>query len=197
MTSSIARIYQITPEPAGAPGFENFISELNSTLESGIKLVQLRAKNLNRHGHLSVAELALAACRKHGALLIFNGSVEIALEARCDGVHLGSESLMKCIKRPALEGFLVSAACHGREEISQAEKIGVDFIVLSPVFATKTHPEAVPIGWQRFGELVEGTRIPVFALGGMRPEMLAEAQKHGAWGIAAISATWRSLASKE
>lgn len=197
MTSSLARVYQITPEPLGAPRFEKFIFELDATLDSGIKLVQLRAKNLNRHDHLAVAELALAICRKHGALLIFNGSIDMALEARCDGVHLSSEALMKHQERPVLEGFLFSAACHTKEEISQAERISADFIVLSPVFATKSHPEAIPMGWPRFTELVAGARIPVFALGGMSPEMLEEAKKHRAWGIAAISSTWRGGSSKK
>ena len=197
MTSSIPRIYQITPEPVGAPGFENFICELNETLDSGIKIVQLRAKKLSRRENLAVAELALRACRKYGALFIFNGSVEMALEARCDGVHLCSEALMACQQRPALAGFLVSAACHNEEQVAQAEKIGADFIVVSPVFATKTHPEAVPIGWQYFSELASGSRAPLFALGGMKPEMLDDAKKYGAWGIAAISSTWCSTASEE
>jgi len=197
MTSSISRIYQITPEPVGAPSFEKFIAELNETLDSGIKLVQLRAKKLDRREHLAVADLALVACRKHGALLIFNGSVEMALEARCDGVHLTSEALMTCQQRPALAGFLVSAACHDEEQVAHAERISADFIVVSPVLTTKTHPEAVPIGWQRFSDLAAGTKIPVFALGGMRTETLEDANKHGAWGIAAISSTWCSKASKE
>lgn len=146
MTSSIPRIYQITPEPVGAPSFENFISELNETLNSDVKLVQLRAKKLNRREHLAVTELARVACREYGAILIFNGSAEMALEARCGGVHLSSEALMACQQRPALAGFLVSAACHNEEQVAQAARIGADFIVVSPVFATKTHPEAVPIG---------------------------------------------------
>jgi 8-oxo-dGTP diphosphatase len=58
--------------------------------------------------------------------------------------------------------------------------------VLGPVLPTATHPEAPGIGWQAFTRLTERATIPVFALGGMRPESLAAAQTHGAHGIALL-----------
>ena len=194
---SIPTIYQITPEPPDPPDCAQFLQELSVTLASGIRLVQFRAKALQRSEHLQVARLALAICRAHGAKLIFNGSTEMAQEAGCDGVHLNSQALMSCKKRPAPCNFLVSAACHDAMQIAQAEKTGVDFITLSPVFATKTHPEAVPMGWERFKALATGAPVPIFALGGMRPDLVEDAQRNGAWGIAAISATWRKTPSAQ
>jgi thiamine monophosphate synthase len=70
--------------------------------------------------------------------------------------------------------------------LRQAERIGVDFVVLSPVLATHSHPKARPLGWSHFGRLVDETNLPVFALGGMKPADLVEAKQHGAHGIAAI-----------
>ncbi|MBS7776849.1 thiamine phosphate synthase [Acidovorax sp. CCYZU-2555] len=187
---TIPTICQITPEPADPPHCEQFLGELSATLASGIRLVQFRAKVLPQSDLLQVAKLALAICRAHGARLVFNGPPVMALEVGCDGVHLDSQMLMSCKKRPAPSHWLVSAACHDAAQIAQAENIGVDFITLSPVFATKTHPEAIPMGWERFKALVAGTRVPIFALGGMRPDLLEDAKRNGAWGIAAISATW-------
>ncbi len=187
---SLPSLYQITPEPLDPPDFEGFLAQLNCTLELGIKLVQLRAKHLERRDHLQLAQWALRICRAHGALLVFNGSVEMALEVGSDGVHLNSQALMSCKGRPAPENILVSAACHNAAQISHAERIGADFVTLSPVLPTKTHPEAEPMGWKCFGEIVSGSKIPVFALGGMRPELIGKAKEAGAWGVAAISATW-------
>lgn len=194
---SIPTIYQITPEPADAPDYAQFLADLDATLVSGIRLVQFRSKSLQERERLHVARLALAICRSHGAKLIFNGPMEMAQEVGCDGVHLNSQALMACKKRSAPRNFWVSAACHDAAQIAQAEKTGVDFITLSPVFSTKTHPEAVPMGWERFKALTTGTRVPIFALGGMNPGLIEDAQRNGAWGIAAISATWRKAPSAQ
>lgn len=190
--SHLPRVYQITPEPAEPSHFEKFLEQLIATLQSGIELVQLRAKHLDRQDHLHVARLALAQCRRHGARIMFNGTIEMALEIGCDGVHLNSHTLMSLKDLSVPEGMLVSAACHSADQLAQASRIGVDFVTLSPVLPTQTHPEAEPLGWERFAELVSGAKIPVFALGGMGPALLENAQRAGAWGIAAISATWRS-----
>lgn len=196
-TPILPRLYQITPEPADPPDFEKFLAQMSATLKSGIELVQLRAKHLDRQDHLNVARLALDLCRQYGARLMFNGPLEIALEIGCDGVHLNSHTLMSLKDLSVPEGMLVSAACHSAEQLAQASRLGVDFVTLSPVLPTQTHPEAVPLGWERFSQLVSGAKTPVFALGGMRPEMIENAQNAGAWGVAAISATWRSGGSGE
>ena len=77
-----------------------------------------------------------------------------------------------------------------RNGAEQAERIGVDFAVLSPVLATASHPEAEPLGWQRFQALVEKVNIPVYALGGMSPRMVGQARECGGQGIAAIRGLW-------
>lgn len=183
--------YQITPEPTNSPHFGMFLSELTETLRSGIKLLQFRAKNLSEDDHFDLARGVREICRQHGAILILNGPIELAQEAGCDGVHLNSDTLMSLEERPASRPFLISAACHDAEQLDQAARIGADFVTLSPVLQTGTHPDAMPLGWTRFAELVQGSHVPVFALGGMRAEMLGQAKDAGAYGIAAISGTWR------
>lgn len=184
-------VYQITPDPGAVPDVERFLSELTETLRSGIQLVQLRTKRLAKREHLEIAQRTQALCRLGGAQLILNGPIEMAMEVGCDGVHLSSDTLMSLTARPASSSLLISAACHSATQLAQAARIQADFVTLSPVLPTKTHPEAAPLGWQRFEELVAGTEVPVFALGGMNPGMLDQAKAAGAYGVAAISATWR------
>ncbi len=69
--------------------------------------------------------------------------------------------------------------------------LGADFAVLSPVLATAAHPGAKPLGWEGFAAAVKDTPIPVYALGGMRPEHLETAMRHGAHGIALLSGIWQ------
>jgi thiamine monophosphate synthase len=62
---------------------------------------------------------------------------------------------------------------------------------LSPVLPTRSHPDAEPLGWDRFAAWVDDATVPVFALGGMRPALLETAWGHGAQGLAAIRGLWQ------
>ncbi|MEO8767627.1 MAG: thiamine phosphate synthase, partial [Nitrosospira sp.] len=78
--------------------------------------------------------------------------------------------------------------CHNAEELSQAERLGMNFAVLAPVLPTLSHPESKVLGWQKFAELVRGYSLPVYALGGLRQEDLPTAWEHGGHGIAIMRA---------
>ncbi len=93
-------------------------------------------------------------------------------------------------ERPLSKECLVAASCHNREELQQAERIGVDFVVLSPVLATASHPGAVTLGWEKFSELVESVSIPVYALGGVTLGMSEQVLNAGGQGVAAIRGLW-------
>ena len=72
----------------------------------------------------------------------------------------------------------------------EAEALGLDFAVLSLVLPTRSHPDADPLGWDRFSRIVGNARIPVYALGGMHNGLLAQAWQSGAQGIAGIRGFW-------
>ena len=75
-------------------------------------------------------------------------------------------------------------------QLARALQLGADFATLSPVMATTSHPEASPLGWMRFEALAEAAAMPVYALGGMAPEQLAQANMSGAQGVAGIRGFW-------
>lgn len=191
----LSRLYQITPEPADPLEFDRFFAELQATLQSGVQLVQLRAKRLEIHDYMRVAQRTLDVCREYSVRMILNGPVEMEQELGCDRIHLNSQKLLSCIKRPVPETMLLSTACHNAAQIDHSHRIGADMVTLLPVFQTNTHPEAAPLGCEQFRKIVRAARMPVFALGGLRPEMIETVNSFGAWGIAIISATWRGKAS--
>jgi thiamine monophosphate synthase len=126
-------------------------------------------------------------------VLLLNTSSEVFLKLPADknvGLHLNSINLLACHSRPVTKNILLSASCHNQAEIEHAQKIGVDFICLSPVLETRSHPESQGIGWSEFSHMLENAAIPAYALGGMKEEHLAVALEHGAQGIAAISEWW-------
>jgi thiamine-phosphate diphosphorylase len=181
--------YLITPEPASFSA-EAFLAHLEQSLQSGIALVQLRSKTMNADEYAALAAKALALCHRYGARMLVNHGAFIGDSLGADGVHVGSQSLMVRKTRPVSDGVLFSTACHDVTQILHAEALNADFITLSPVLPTRTHPEAAPLGWDTFAQLLSLTRTPAYALGGMDPAHIARAQSAGAVGIAAIGSLW-------
>lgn len=118
----------------------------------------------------------------HGAKVLVNSDADLAVRVGADGVHLTATQLAACRARP--DFAWVAASTHDRKEIELAARLNLDFVVLSAVQPTATHPGKAPLGWTRFGELVSATPLPVFALGGLTPDDLQVAIEHGAQGVA-------------
>lgn len=181
--------YLITGEPADRP--EAFLEHLEQALRRGTGMVQLRARQLPEESLVSLYLRAHHLCGQYQVPLLLNGSPEQAQSIDADGVHLTTRRLLALEKRPLGEDRWVAASCHTAGEVRHACRIGVDFIVVSPVRTTASHPEVSPIGWKGLHELTEVATVPVYALGGMTPADLETAWAHGAQGIAAIRALWQ------
>ena len=174
-----------------------YIYKLKKALANNIRLVQLRLKNdhLNQlENPQRLIEDASVICKQAGAELMLNLSEAFTLaidlsDIEFSGFHADSLSLMKFSKRP--EGKLFAASCHNESELEKALQLSADFVVVSPVQKTLSHPEADAMGWDSFSKLIDKTPTPVYALGGLSEADLITAWGHGAQGIAAISAFWQ------
>jgi 8-oxo-dGTP diphosphatase len=180
-------LYLVTPEPAGE---RELLEGLERSLAAGVRLVQLRAKTLpaDRYGRLAAEASAL--CREAGAGLLLNAEPALAAALPGAGVHLPAARLLASPERPLGPGRWVAASCHDLEEVAHACRIGVDFVVVSPVRRTASHPTARPIGWHGLWRITERATVPVYALGGLGRDDLPRAWAHGAQGVAAIRGLW-------
>lgn len=156
-------------------GCEAMLACIRKRLDEGLRLIQVRDKNLpQRHAFAgAVARLATT----FGAKVLVNGET-----------HLTSAQLMARTARPAAS--LVAASCHSRAELEQAMRLELDFAVLGPVQPTASHPGAPTLGWEGFATIARGASIPVYAIGGLRRGDLPLARRHGAHGVAMISGAW-------
>lgn len=169
-----------------------FLGKLERALrDDGVRLVQLRAKSLNEDAYLKRAEQALALCRRYQARLILNGDPALLEHVDADGVHLPSRTLMALEHRPIATGKWLAASTHDPEQLAQAAAIGCDFVTFSPLRITPSHPDAAPVGWHDFQQLVETAAMPVFALGGVTRGDIDQARAVGAQGIASIRDLWK------
>lgn len=164
-------------------GLDRELCRVEHALAEGTRMFQIRDKTLPPSERLRLAEGVMARARNYrDALVLVNDDEELARRVDAHGVHLSSEGLARADRRPSF-GW-VGASCHTAEELARAAALGLDFALLSPVLPTKTHADAQGMGWDAFARLIERSSLPVFALGGMQPDMLETARNSGAHGIA-------------
>lgn len=162
-------------------GVEPMLARLQARLEEGLRLIQVRDKELPDRPALICEVTALA--HRHGARVLVNGGPDVA-----DGLHFTTAQLMALTERPRTP--FAAASCHTRQELERAMDLQLDFAVLGPVQATASHAGAVPLGWERFSQIARGASIPVYAIGGVRPADLKVARSAGAHGLAMIRGSW-------
>lgn len=177
---SLPDIYAITN--AHEIGVASYLRRLENALQNGLKLVQVREKNMSQEARTQFANQVLTRAHALGAKVLINTDIALAQHIGADGVHLTARQLRECTVRPDLAS--VAASTHGREEIERAAELKLDFVVLGAVKSTPTHPGQAALGWERFAHIAEATPLPVYALGGLRSEDLADAKAHGAHGVA-------------
>jgi len=190
---SIIHALQLSDKYMITGGFENhqdFENKLQTSLEKGIKLVQLRCKNISSDEYKQLVKISWRLCKKFSAILLLNTNESIFFDCESNGLHLSSQMLNSIQSRPIENKYFLSVSCHTKVEIEKAKKLNADIILLSPVKETRSHPGVKGIGWKIFSNMAEDLNAPVYALGGMSEADLCEAKKSGAQGVAAISSFW-------
>ena len=189
--------YLITPEP-DAQRLDAFLIGVERAIAAGVRRVQLRCRTLDANALRSLAQRVQKRLRTKRAELLINcgdlQQLELARELGI-GVHLRAAMLMQAtgpqlVREIRDRGASVAASCHDAAELAQAEALGLDFVVLGPMHTTASHPDRMPLGWPAFAALREHVSLPIYALGGMNADDLAQARAHGAQGIAAIRGLW-------
>lgn len=180
--------YLITPDGLDVPAL---LRGIRQAVAQGCKLIQLRAPDLYDPKYRDVAVDAIGLCAGKAQLML-KGPLEWLGDFPSAGWHLTAQQLRQYAAkgRPFPVDRWLAASCHDEEELGLARQMGVDFVTLSPVQATQTHPEATPLGWETAERLIDGHGQPVFLLGGVGPQESARARAIGAQGVAGIRAFW-------
>jgi 8-oxo-dGTP diphosphatase len=173
--------YAITD--SAAFGTSAMLDKLEQAMARGLQLVQLREPGLRPEERRRFYEAAIAKAKRYGCKVMVKEPT-----AGADGMHVTARELMSLKERP--QAGLAAASCHTRAELERAMQLELDFAVVGPVKETPTHPQAAGMGWQGFGELVRGTTIPVYAIGGLMRRDLEPAWRAGAHGVAMIRGAW-------
>ena len=137
-----------------------------------------------------LAAQATARCRTAGADVLINGDIDLA-QALGTGVHLRAAQLVQLSERPLPAEARWQRRATTRDELHAAQALGCDFVVLGAIKPTLTHPGRRDVGlamaWRHCARTVS---LPIYAIGGLTPDDVVEARRHGAQGIAAIRGLW-------
>ncbi|WP_119165770.1 thiamine phosphate synthase [Algihabitans albus] len=163
---------------------------LQRALPLGVKLVQLRIKDMQETALRGVVTKAQALARAHGAILVVNDHWRTAIDAGCDWVHLGQEDLddadVSAIRR---SGLKLGISTHDHAELQRALSFTPDYVALGPIYPTILKK----MKWDRQGldRVTEWKRlvgdIPLVAIGGMSVERAAGAFAAGADIVSAVT----------
>ena len=171
-------------------GGRDLLWVLERALEGGVRAVQLREKDLGGRELFVLAEKTKRLCERYQANLFVNDRVDVALGVDADGVHLGGDSMPVRAARELLGAEkLIGVSTHSINEASEAEREKADFILFGPVYFTASKAAyGEPQGLGRLKKVVEKISLPVYAIGGVKVENIAEVKETGVRGIALISA---------
>lgn len=163
---------------------------VEAALRGGARAVQLREKDLPPRDLYPLALEMRQLTQAYGARLLINDRVDVALAVNADGVHLTTTSLPASIARQVLgPGRLIGVSTHTRAEVQAAIDEGADFIVFGPVFSTPSKaPYGPPVGLDALRAVRAVVKLPILAIGGIKPTNLEQVLAAGADGIAVISA---------
>ena len=157
-------------------------------VNGGVDLIQLRAKG---HPSAEIAKIAVAlheSALRGSVPLVINDHPEIARIVPAEGVHVGQDDLpIAAVREIAGTNCMVGKSTHSVDQAIRAFYEGADYIGFGPIFSTPTKPDYPPIGLEEIRKVHEAVPIPIFCIGGIKLDNLAEVIEAGARRVFIVS----------
>ena len=167
---------------------ENAPAILEKLVAGGIDIVQLRGKNRSLDELSALAEKLLPLTVPARIPLIANDHAEIAQRVEVQGVHVGQDDdSIEKVRAVTKRSIIVGKSTHGVEQAVAAQREGADYIGFGPIFSTPTKADYSPIGLAQIREVHERVSIPIFCIGGIKSENLAQVIAAGAKRVVIVS----------
>ena len=186
MELKACKIYLVTDEKACLE--KDFYACIEEAIKGGVKIVQLREKNISTKDFYEKALKVKEICKNYEALFIINDRLDIAQVVGADGVHLGQSDMPIEKAREILKDkFLIGATARNVEEAKRAELLGADYIGSGAIFGTNTKDNAKKLEMEELKKIVASVKIPVFAIGGINIDNVSILKNIGLQGICVVS----------
>ena len=161
---------------------------LEEAADAGIRLVQLREKNITKKELFHLAERFRRICDRYDITMIMNDHIDIALLTGADGVHLGQDDLPLEQAVKLAPELIIGRSTHSREQALEAEAQGAAYLNLGPIYPTQTKNTPVkPLGIEIVKEVGPLLHIPFTVMGGIKERHIPELLAAGARYIAMVT----------
>jgi thiamine-phosphate pyrophosphorylase len=164
------------------------LSDVKKAVAAGVKVVQYRQKQASAREMYAEARKLREVCRN--ITFLVNDQVDLALAVDADGVHLGQDDLPYAAARKLLgKSKIIGLTVHTVAQARQAQRLGANYLGVSPIFATITKVDAgQPAGLELIREIRKQVSLPLIAIGGINLKNAAAVIRAGADGVCAIAA---------
>lgn len=178
---------------------EEHLLNIEKMCLSGIRLIQLRLKNISDDTYLDIAKKTVSICHYFGAKIIINDNVWVAEKSKADGVHLGKKDISPLEAAKRFSG-LIGGTANSYEDCQSLIDMGVDYIGLGPLRYTETKKNLSPIlNIDRICSIckkIKNKEIPIYAIGGIREADIDKLSYCAVHGVA-ISGMLTNMKEKE
>ena len=164
-----------------------FLPRLEDIARSGAGAILLREKDLSPKEYASLARPVLALCRRAGIPCILHGHPKAALALGADALHLPMPALRGLDREVRARFSLLGASCHSLEEAQEAQALGCTYLTLGHIFPTGCKPGVPPRGVELLRQVCRAVPLPVYAIGGISPELFPAVLQAGAAGACVMS----------
>lgn len=192
MDTKCLKLYLVTDSgiAAARPDGKSVGEIVLEAVKGGVTMVQLREKEMDTRSFIALAAELKKALSGTGVPLIINDRVDVALASGADGVHIGQSDMPYAMARALLgPDRIIGLSAENIEQVEAANGLDVDYIGISPVFATPTKTDtAAPFGIDGLRRAVGISEHPCVGIGGMNIACAADVMEAGADGIAVVSA---------
>ena len=163
---------------------------VREAVEGGVTMVQLREKECSTAEFVALALELKKTLQPLGIPLIINDRIDVALAVDADGVHIGQSDMPYETARTLLgEDKIIGLSVETMDEVVSANALDVDYIGISPVYATPTKTDTLaPFGLEGIEEVMRLSRHRCVAIGGMNCRTIDKVIRQGIEGVAVVSA---------
>lgn len=161
---------------------------VEESLKGGTTCVQLREKDLGYNDFLKEALMLRELCKRYNVPFIVNDNVQIAIDSKADGVHVGQNDMeLSKVRELVGNDMIIGVSAQTLEQAITAEKNGADYLGIGAMFKTVTKQDAKYVTLDTLKQICSAVSIPVVAIGGIKQNNIMQLSGTGIDGIALIS----------
>ncbi|MGB4407382.1 MAG: thiamine phosphate synthase [Sphaerochaeta sp.] len=162
---------------------------VEQALAGGVKLVQLREKDLEADAFIALGKRIKSICEAYDVPLVINDRLDVAIGVNASGVHIGQDDMSASVARAMLgPERLLGVSVTSVAQAIRAQTDGADYLGVGAMFRTQTKEDASLVSLKTLGAIRDAVTLPIVAIGGMDKQTIPLCEPYCVQGFAVVSA---------